>query len=127
MIQMGEHTYPLAADFTVPLALMLASTDPKKYELARLLNPAKYAEPASISRLQPYDPNKTVVLVIHGLTDSQATWTPMLNRLRGDADIPEVLYLAVKSGDSEEAVAAWFEVDREAIRDAIEFEERLAA
>jgi uncharacterized protein (DUF433 family) len=33
----------------------------------------------------------------------------------------------VKSGDSEEAVAAWFEVDREAIRDAIEFEERLAA
>jgi uncharacterized protein (DUF433 family) len=39
----------------------------------------------------------------------------------------EVLYLAVKSGDSEEAVAAWFEVDREAIRDAIEFAERLAA
>jgi hypothetical protein len=91
-IQIGEHTYPLAADFTVPLAVMLASTDPKKYELARLLNPAKYAEPASISRLQPYDPNKTVVLVIHGLMDSQATWTPMLNRLRGDADIPEVLY-----------------------------------
>jgi len=86
-IQMGEHTYPLAADFTVPLAVMLASTDPKKYELARLLNPAKYAETASISRLQPYDPNKTVVLVIHGLMDSQATWTPMLNRLRGDPDI----------------------------------------
>jgi pimeloyl-ACP methyl ester carboxylesterase len=86
-IQMGDHTYPLAADFTVPLAVMLASTDPKKYELARLLNPAKYAETASISRLQPYDPNKTVVLVIHGLMDSQATWTPMLNRLRGDADI----------------------------------------
>ena len=39
----------------------------------------------------------------------------------------EVLYLAVKSGDSEEAVAEWFEVDRQAIRDAIEFEERLAA
>ena len=39
----------------------------------------------------------------------------------------EVPYLAVKSGDSEEAVAEWFEVDRQAIRDAIEFEERLAA
>ena len=37
------------------------------------------------------------------------------------------LYLAVKSGDAEEAVAEWFEVDRQAIRDAIEFEERLAA
>ena len=60
---------------------MLASTNPKKFELSRLLNPAKYAETARISRLQPYDPNKTVVLVIHGLMDSPATWTPMLNQL----------------------------------------------
>jgi pimeloyl-ACP methyl ester carboxylesterase len=85
--QMDGHTYSLAADFTVPLAVMLASTNPKKLELARLLNPAKYAETARISRLQPYDPNKTVVLVIHGLMDSPATWTPMLNSLRGDEDI----------------------------------------
>jgi pimeloyl-ACP methyl ester carboxylesterase len=86
-IQLNGHTYTLAADFTVPLAVMLASTNPKKLELSRLLNPAKYAETAHISRLQPYDPNKTVVLVIHGLMDSPATWTPMLNRLRGYADI----------------------------------------
>ena len=86
-IQMNGHIYTLAADFTVPLAVMLASTNPKKYELTRLLNPAKYAETARISRLQPYDPNKTVVLVIHGLMDSPATWTPMLNRLRGEEDI----------------------------------------
>jgi hypothetical protein len=71
--QVNGHTYTLAADFTVPLAVMLASTNPKKYELTRLLNPAKYAETARISRLQPYDPNKTVVLVIHGLMDSPAT------------------------------------------------------
>ena len=86
-IQMDGHSYALAADFTVPLAVLLASTNPKKLELSRLLNPAKYAETARISRLQPYDPNKAVVLVIHGLMDSPATWTPMLNSLRGDADI----------------------------------------
>jgi pimeloyl-ACP methyl ester carboxylesterase len=86
-IRMKGYTYTLAADFTVPLAVMLASANPKKLELTRLLNPAKYAETARISRLQPYDPNKTVVLVIHGLMDSPATWTPMLNRLRGDGDI----------------------------------------
>ena len=86
-IQVDGHTYPLAADFTVPLAVMLASTNPKKFELSRLLNPAKYAETARISRLQPYDPNKAVVLVIHGLMDTPATWTPMLNSLRGDEDI----------------------------------------
>lgn len=78
------HAVPLAADFTVPLAVMLQETDPGKHELWRVLNPEKYAHTARIERLQPYNPNKTVVLVIHGLKDSQATWTPMINKLRGD-------------------------------------------
>src|SRR5215469_274638 len=78
------RTVSLAADFTVPLAVMLQQSDPQKHEFARLLNPDKYAHTAAIERLQPYDPGKTVVLVIHGLKDSQATWTPMINKLRGD-------------------------------------------
>jgi pimeloyl-ACP methyl ester carboxylesterase len=78
------HTVPLAADFTVPLAVMLQETDPRKHELSRVLNPEKYAHTARIERLQPFSPNKTVVLVIHGLKDSQATWTPMINKLHGD-------------------------------------------
>ena len=78
---------PLAADYTVPLAVMLQEAEPKKFELSRMLRPAKYAETARISRLQPYDPNKTVVLVIHGLMDTPATWTPLINRLRADESI----------------------------------------
>ena len=81
------HTHALAADFTVPLAVMLASTHPRKFEIMRMLNPAEYAETARIARLQPYDPEKTVVLVIHGLMDSEATWTPLINTLRGDPQI----------------------------------------
>jgi pimeloyl-ACP methyl ester carboxylesterase len=86
-VRVDGQIFPLAADFTVPLAVMLASTNPKKFELTRMLNPGKYAETARISRLQPYDPNKAVVLVIHGLMDTPATWTPMLNRLRGYPEI----------------------------------------
>jgi len=78
------RSVPLAADFTVPLAVMLQETDPAKHELSRVLNPEKYAQTATIERLQPFNPNKTVVLVIHGLKDSQATWTPMINKLCGD-------------------------------------------
>src|SRR5215472_6484715 len=81
------HTLPLAADFTVPLAVMLQETEPAKHELSRVLNPEEYAHTARIERLQPFNPNKTVVLVIHGLKDSQATWTPMINKLRGDPAI----------------------------------------
>ncbi len=79
--------FPLAADYTVPLAVMLAREDPKKIEIARVFHPGKYAETARIVRLQPYDPDKTVVLVIHGLADTQATWTPMINDLRADPAI----------------------------------------
>ncbi len=84
MVSFYGRTVPLAADFTVPLAVMLQETDPAKHQLSRVLNPEKYAQTATIERLQPFNPNKTVVLVIHGLKDSQATWTPMINKLRGD-------------------------------------------
>ena len=83
-VTFNGRAVPLAADFTVPLAVMLQESDPKKHEFSRLLNPERYARTAAIERLQPYDPGKTVVLVIHGLMDSQATWTPMINKLRGD-------------------------------------------
>lgn len=83
-VTLDGRPFSLAADFTVPLAVMLQRTDPKKYEFSRLLNPEKYAHTAAIERLQPYDPRKTIVLVVHGLMDSQATWTPMINKLRGD-------------------------------------------
>ncbi len=81
------RTVPMGADFTVPIAVMLAANDPKKMELARVLRPEKYAQTARVIALQPYDPNRTVVLFVHGLMDSQATWTPMINTLRGDPEI----------------------------------------
>jgi pimeloyl-ACP methyl ester carboxylesterase len=81
------RTFPLAADYTVPLAVMLADTKPKSLEISRVFFPEKYAATARLARLQPYDPNKTVVLVIHGLADTPATWTPMLNTLRSDERI----------------------------------------
>ena len=78
---------PLAADFTVPLAVLLQQAEPQKFEISRLLQPEKYAQTARISRLQPYDPNKTVILVIHGLMDTPATYVPMINKLRNDPEI----------------------------------------
>jgi pimeloyl-ACP methyl ester carboxylesterase len=87
--EIGGRTFPLAADFTVPVAVMLARENPKRLELARALNPAKFANTARIVRMQPYDPNKTVVLFVHGLIDSAATWAPMINSLRSDPLIRE--------------------------------------
>jgi pimeloyl-ACP methyl ester carboxylesterase len=86
-VRFQGSNYPLAADFTAPLAFMLAKEKLAKLELKRLLKPEKYDFTERLARLQPYDPSKTIVLVIHGLKDSQATWVPLLNHLRGDAFI----------------------------------------
>jgi pimeloyl-ACP methyl ester carboxylesterase len=67
--------------------MLLAREKPQKLGLVRLLRPQEYAATARVARLEPYNPNKTVLLVIHGLMDTPATWVPMLNDLRGDKDI----------------------------------------
>jgi pimeloyl-ACP methyl ester carboxylesterase len=86
-VKMGSHTYPVAADFTAPIGLALAELKPRKTELQRMFKPAEFADTARLARLQPYDPKKTPILVIHGLGDSQATWAPMIESLRVDPTI----------------------------------------
>ena len=86
-LRLDGHTYPLAADFQAPLSLALAELDPKKKEISALFKPDEYAGTARLARLQPYDPDKIPVLFIHGLSNSQATWMPMINSLRNDPTI----------------------------------------
>jgi hypothetical protein len=83
-VQIDGHSYPLAADFTSSYALLLAQEKPQKLGLVRLLQPEKYASTFRLARMEPYDPDKTVLLVIHGLMDTPVTWVPMLNELRSD-------------------------------------------
>ncbi len=86
-VTLDGHTLPLAADFTAPLAVGLVSERPDKLGLVRLLRPDKYADTARLTRLQPYDPNRTPVIFVHGLQDTPASWAPMINDLRADPEI----------------------------------------
>src|SRR5207248_3802880 len=83
-VRVDGHSYPLAADFTASYAMLLAREKPQKLGLVRLLRPQEYAATARVARMEPYNPNKTVVLVVHGLMDTPATWVPLINDLRSD-------------------------------------------
>jgi hypothetical protein len=83
-VTLAGHSYPLAADFTAPLALALAELKPRKQELERLFKPEEFRESIRLARLQPYEASKIPLLLIHGLGDSQATWAPMVEALRND-------------------------------------------
>lgn len=84
-VPLDGRTFPLAADFTAPIALALAELKPRKVELERMFKPEEFKSSTRLARLQPYDPKKIPLLVIHGLGDSQATWAPMIETLRGNA------------------------------------------
>lgn len=83
-VKFGGRTFPVAADFTAPIGLALAELKPRKVEILRMFKPGEFINTARIARLQPYDPKKIPILCIHGLGDSQATWAPMIEALRGD-------------------------------------------
>lgn len=83
-VSFAGHSFPLAADLTAPIAVLLARQDSRKLEIEGLLHPGGNEDVARLTLTRPYDPNKAVVLIIHGLKDTPATWVPMLNRLQAD-------------------------------------------
>jgi pimeloyl-ACP methyl ester carboxylesterase len=86
-VSLGGHEYPLAADFTAAVFVGLSRERPDKLGFARMIRPEKYAETARLTRLQIYDPNRIPVIFVHGLQDTPASWTPMINAMYADPEI----------------------------------------
>ncbi len=86
-VTLDGTTYPLAADFVAPLSLALAELEPKKQEIRGLFKPQEFQGAARLARLEPFDPDKTPVLLIHGLGNSPAIWAPLIEALRADRSI----------------------------------------
>jgi pimeloyl-ACP methyl ester carboxylesterase len=86
----AEHTtldhsvFPLAADFDVSIAMLMARERPDKIGFARMVRPEAYASTARLFQLQQFDPKRTPVIFVHGLQDTPASWTTMINSLRND-------------------------------------------
>jgi hypothetical protein len=82
-----NHSFPLAADYDAPMAMLLSRERPDKLGFIRLLRPEKYADTARLTRLQPFDPGRTPVIFVHGLQDTPVSWVPMVSALRKDPEI----------------------------------------
>ena len=71
---------PLAADLTAPLAEALQDT-PRVY-LAGFIQPGGGQDDARLNFLEPYQPGKIPVVLIHGLFSDPQSWADMINDLR---------------------------------------------
>jgi len=97
-IEIGPRRVPLETDLSTPLAYFL--NDPQlnpsnpainlnAIATEGLLRPDKAQAEAGLYMLQPYEPGKIPVLMVHGLWSSPMTWMEMFNDLRGDPAIRE--------------------------------------
>jgi len=88
-VRLENQVFPLAADFSAPIAMLLARERPERIGFARLLRPEKYANTTELVELQQFDRRRTPVIFVHGLQDTPAGWVPMINALRNERWIRE--------------------------------------
>jgi len=83
-VVIGKRTFPLAIDLNAPTAMLIARERPERLGFARVINPQKYADTTRLTQLQQFDPARTPVIFVHGLQETGASWTPMIDTLRND-------------------------------------------
>ncbi len=88
-VNLAGRRLPLADDPGAAVMLGLSKARVDKLGLARLLRPSRYNDTAHLNFVQPYDPNRIPVLMVHGLQDTPATWAPAYFRLIDDPVIRE--------------------------------------
>lgn len=88
-VALGKRNFPLAVDLSAPTAMLIARERPERLGFARTIDPQKYADTARLTQLQPFDPARIPVIFVHGLQETPASWTPMIDSLRNDPWIRE--------------------------------------
>ncbi|HUL83066.1 MAG TPA: alpha/beta fold hydrolase [Gammaproteobacteria bacterium] len=83
-ITIGAHSAPLVANFTAPYALWLAEGRFERQAGLTLLRPVAGLHAPRLYMLQPYDPNRRTVVLLHGLGSSPDAWLNLANELLGD-------------------------------------------
>lgn len=90
-LAVGDTRVPLESDLSTPLAYFLNQPDFKIEEVSTLglLNPSEVEALQGLYMLEPYDPGKMPVVMVHGLWSSPVTWMEMFNDLRSDPQLRE--------------------------------------
>lgn len=81
-VNLGRTEYPLAADFTAPIVEQTADIKEFKIALTGLIHPG--ALDSKLMLLEPYDPDRIPVLLVHGLNSHPRMWRDVINDLRAD-------------------------------------------
>lgn len=86
-VRTAHGEVPLAMDLEAPLAATRATGPSRRSGIANLLRPGGFTGRPRISFLQPYDPGKIPVVLVHGLMSTPHMWEPIVLDLLVDPAI----------------------------------------
>ena len=87
-VSLGARSLPLAADFTMPWAALLAHSRPlAKTRWSSLVRPGRTARPHRLYLMEPYSADRIPIVMVHGLHATTLTWKQLTNELMGDPTI----------------------------------------
>lgn len=83
-IQLNSRLVPLQSDLSTPLAYFLDNPKFREQTNSTLgfIDPSRTEKLRGVYMLEPFDPNRVPVVMVHGLWSSPLTWMPMFNDLR---------------------------------------------
>jgi pimeloyl-ACP methyl ester carboxylesterase len=85
-ITLDHQAIPLAANFTAPYGVWLARSGFATQSIRSLLGRGGITKP-EVLLMQPYDPNRLTVIMLHGLASSPEAWINVVNEVMGDEQL----------------------------------------
>ncbi len=83
-VRLAGTQVPLAANFTSGYGLWLARSGFARQSLLTLVGRGEVLEKPRVYLMQPYDPNRRVIIMLHGLASSPEAWINVANEVLGD-------------------------------------------
>lgn len=79
--KIGRSTHPLAADWSAPASFFWHMCDLDNLLLQNVLLPGRFTEETGLYFLEPYDPEKIPLVLVHGLVSSPDAFKNIVNNL----------------------------------------------
>ena len=82
-----QQHYPITANYSASYALWLANNNLGASAYWTLLDREHNLIMPHLFMLEPYNPNKKIIIMVHGLASSPEAWIDMTNDIMGDATL----------------------------------------
>jgi pimeloyl-ACP methyl ester carboxylesterase len=86
-VSVGQRQFPLAANYSAPLEVLLDGDNEFLEGLGGFIKAEKRREESGMFLSEPYDPNRIPVILTHGLVSVPIIWRDLIPQMLSDSDL----------------------------------------